>query len=209
MTKAELIDRIARSRDLPPEVTKKIIAKVLDLAFAELSTYFVRARVTRTSNPRFTFPKFGTFTKKQRSGRRGVNPRTLEPIEIEACETVDFKPSVEFKRQLNEAANAKPSGSSRKAKSERAGRESGEQSSLDGARKKKAARTSSKRRATLANAEVGKPRVAGPGGRKLVTREEAELELPVGEPLLPDAPMRKVARRRRNIEDIDLDGTGS
>ncbi|HLT37971.1 MAG TPA: HU family DNA-binding protein, partial [Enhygromyxa sp.] len=84
MTKAELIDRIARNRDLPPEVTKKIVAKILDLAFSELAGYFVRARVTRTNNPRFTYPKFGTFTKKQRSGRRGVNPRTLEPIEIEA-----------------------------------------------------------------------------------------------------------------------------
>lgn len=178
MTKAELIDRIARSRDLPPEVTKKIIAKILDLAFSELSGYFVRARVTRTSNPRFSYPKFGTFTKKQRSGRRGVNPRTLEPIEIEACETVDFKPSVELKRQMNEAANAKP----------------------EGARKKKAARTSSKRR----------PSPSGPGGRKLVTREEAELELPVAEPLLPDAPLRKVARRRRDVEDSsDLEGTGT
>ena len=200
MTKAELIDRIARSRDLPPEVTKKIIAKVLDLAFAELSTYFVRARVTRTSNPRFTFPKFGTFTKKQRSGRRGVNPRTLEPMEIEASETVDFKPSLEFKRLMNEAANAKPSSASRKAKGERGASDPG----LESARKKKAARTSSKRKATN---EVSKPRVAGPGGRKLVTREEAELELPLGEPLLPDAPLRKVARDRREVEDFE--GTGS
>jgi DNA-binding protein HU-beta len=187
MTKAELIDRIARSRDLPPEVTKKIIAKILDLAFSELSGYFVRARVTRTSNPRFTFPKFGTFTKKQRSGRRGVNPRTLEPIEIEACDTVDFKPSVELKRQMNEAANAKPSAASRK--SARA-----VEPVVEVGRKKKAARTSSKRRPTPS---------AGPGGRKLVTREEAELELPSSDPLLPDAPLRKVARRRRDdLEDL-------
>jgi nucleoid DNA-binding protein len=210
MTKAELIDRIARSRDLPPEVTKKIIAKILDLAFSELSGYFVRARVTRTSNPRFTFPKFGTFTKKQRSGRRGVNPRTLEPIEIEACETVDFKPSVELKRQMNEAANAKPTAASRKpSKPERSGPERAGEPVVEGARKKKAARTSSKRRpapstgaASLTKLD-GKPHAAGPGGRKLVTREEAELELPIGEPLLPDAPLRKVARRRR-----DLSGTG-
>lgn len=210
MTKAELIDRIARNRDLPPEVTKKVIGKILDLAFTELSGYFVRTRVTRTNNPRFTFPKFGTFTKKQRSGRRGVNPRTLEPIEIEACDTVDFKPSVELKRQLNrqlstssnEAANAKPSGSSRKT-----------ESGTDGARKKKAARVSSKRRASTSNAatplakhDVSKPHAAGPRGRKLVTREEAELELPLKDPLLPDAPLRKVARRRR---DGDLEGTGT
>ncbi|MFO7561280.1 MAG: HU family DNA-binding protein [Enhygromyxa sp.] len=195
MTKAELIDRIARNRDLPPEVTKKVIAKILDLAFSELSGYFVRARVTRTSSPRFTFPKFGTFTKKQRSGRRGVNPRTLEPMEIEACETVDFKPSVELKRQMNEAASAKPSNSK-------------------AARKKKAARSSSKRKSSSSNGvtpgvkpETNKTRAAGPGGRKLVTREEAELEPPSVDPLLPDAPLRRVARRRKG--DTDLEGTGS
>jgi nucleoid DNA-binding protein len=192
MTKAELIDRIARNRDLPPEVTKKIIAKILDLAFSELSGYFVRARVTRTNNPRFSYPKFGTFTKKQRSGRRGVNPRTLEPIEIEACETVDFKPSVELKRQMNEAASAKPSG----AKAQR---------------KKKAARSSSKRKIGSSNgvtplSEAGKPHAAGPGGRKLVSREEAELE-PIAEPLLPDAPLRRVTRRRKG--DVDLEDTGT
>ncbi len=188
MTKAEQIDRIARSKDLPPEVTKKVIAKILDLAFAELSAYFVRARVTRTGNPRFTFPKFGTFTKKQRSGRRGVNPRTLEPIEIEACETVDFKPSVELKRLLNEPVAAKPS---------------------KPARKKKAARSSSKRRAKPGSErgpENGKPQAAGPGGRKLVTREDAELEPPSGEPLLPDAPLRRVTRRRRT--EVEDTGTG-
>lgn len=199
MTKAELIDRIARNRDLPPEVTKKIVAKIVDLTFSELSGYFVRARVTRTSNPRFTYPKFGTFTKKQRSGRRGVNPRTLEPIDIEACDTVDFKPSVELKRQMNEAA-AKPNNSVGLAS--RPGNRAG-------TRKKKAARSSSKRKADANNGvttEVGKPRAAGPGGRKLVTREEAELE-PVAEPLLPDAPLRRVGRRRKG--DLDLEGTGT
>lgn len=172
MTKAELIERIARSRELPPEVTKKIVAKVLDLAFTELAAYFVRARVTRSASPRFTYPKFGTFTKKRRSGRRGINPRTLEPMEIEACETVDFKPSVEFKQKLNEPAApvATPAG-----------------------RKKKAVRSSSKKSKRSA--------LAGPGGRKLATRDEAEPEAV----LLPEPPLQKVARRRRSA----IDETGS
>lgn len=212
MTKAELIDRIARSArgsDLPPEVTKKVIVKVLDLAFAELSDYFVRSRVTRSTSPRFTYPKFGTFTKKQRSSRRGVNPRTLEPMDIEACETVDFKPSVELKRQLNEVSAA----TGTKTKS---------------GRKKKAARSSSKTKRKSASKPDAKPEVtaksapkakpapkpraqrkaaAGVGGRKLVTREEVELE-PATKPLLsslPDAPYQKVARRKRT----NLDDTGT
>ena len=192
MTKAELIDRIARSRDLPPDMTKKVIAKVLDLAFAELGAYFVRSRITRATSPRFTYPKFGTFTKKRRSGRRGVNPRTLEPMEIEACETVDFKPSVELKRQLNETSA--PAKGRAKVKS---------------GRKKKAARSSAKTKSKSKKSRSSKRtqsrEAAGPGGRKLVTREEAELELPVAEPLLPEAPLQKTRRRRR----ADLDDTGS
>jgi nucleoid DNA-binding protein len=204
MTKAELIDRIARNKDLPPEVTKKIITKVLDTAFAELSGYFVRTRVSRSSNPRFTYPKFGTFTKKKRSGRRGVNPRTLEPIEIEACETVDFRPSVELKRQLNEAASTRTAGTRPTAATK--------------PRKKKAARSSSKRKANEGAKHEIKARAAGPGGRKLVTREEADLEL-TAEPLLPDARLAKVGAkgvgakakvgRRGRSNEIDLEGTGS
>jgi nucleoid DNA-binding protein len=101
MTKAELIEKIARSRDLPPDVTKKCIGQILDLAFEELGTYFVRAKVTRSQCPRFTFPGFGTFTKKKRSARKGVNPRTLEPMTIDASHTIDFRPGTDLRQQLN------------------------------------------------------------------------------------------------------------
>lgn len=101
MTKAELIEKIARSRELPPDVTKKCIGQILDLAFEELGTYFVRAKVTRSACPRFTFPGFGTFTKKKRSARKGVNPRTLEPMTIEASYTIDFRPGTDLRQHLN------------------------------------------------------------------------------------------------------------
>lgn len=101
MTKAELIEKIARSRELPPDVTKKCIGQILDLAFEELGAYFVRARVTRTQCPRFTFPAFGTFTKKKRSARKGINPRTLEPMTIDAAYTIDFRPGTELRQNLN------------------------------------------------------------------------------------------------------------
>ena len=101
MTKAELIEKIARSRELPLDVTKKCIGQILDLAFEELGAYFVRARVTRTQCPRFTFPAFGTFTKKKRSARKGINPRTLEPMTIDAAYTIDFRPGTELRQNLN------------------------------------------------------------------------------------------------------------
>jgi len=107
MTKAELIEKIAKSRTLPPDVSKKLIQQILDLAFDELGGYFTRSRVTKKQNPRFTYPGFGTFTKKQRQARKGVNPRTLKPMQIDASFTVDFRPGVELKRSLN-GAPAKP-----------------------------------------------------------------------------------------------------
>jgi nucleoid DNA-binding protein len=108
MTKAELIERVARSRNLPPNVSKKDVAKILGLAFEEISSYFAKAKVTRTHSPRFTFPRFGTFTKKKRSARRGVNPRTLEPIQIDACHILDFKASRELREAMNAAVSAAP-----------------------------------------------------------------------------------------------------
>lgn len=116
MTKAELIERIARNRDLPPDITKKCIAEIVDIAFAELTAYFVRAKVTRSNIPRFAFPNFGTFTKKKRPARRGVNPRTLEPMEIEASSTLDFKPASALKKAMNQD---KDTASPRKRKTKR------------------------------------------------------------------------------------------
>jgi DNA-binding protein HU-beta len=101
MTKAELIERIARARNLPPDISKKDVEKIVTAAFDEIANYFARAKVTRASSPRFTFPRFGTFTKKRRSARRGVNPRTLEPIQIDACNTLDFRTSRELREAMN------------------------------------------------------------------------------------------------------------
>lgn len=104
MTKAELIERIIKSRALPDDVSKKCIEQVLNQAFEELGAYFSRARLTKTHSPRFTFPGFGTFTKKKRSARKGVNPRTLEPMQIDASFTIDFRPGVELRAALNGGA---------------------------------------------------------------------------------------------------------
>ena len=113
MTKAELIERIARSRSLPPEITKKDISTILGVAFEELAVYFAKAKVTRQSSPRFTFPRFGTFTKKKKKARRGVNPRTLEPMQIDACHSLDFKASRELRESMNGGTEASGAASSR------------------------------------------------------------------------------------------------
>lgn len=101
MTKQELIERIYRQKDLPPELTKKAVGQIVDAAFVEIGEYFVRAKVTRTAAPRFTYPGFGTFTKRKRGERVGRNPQTGEKLTIPAAVTVAFAPGVELRGQLN------------------------------------------------------------------------------------------------------------
>lgn len=182
MTKAELIEKLARSRDLPPDMTKKAIGQVLDLAFGELSSYFEKSKVTRSNTPRFTFPGFGTFTKKKRSARKGVNPRTLEPIEIEACYTLDFKPAVGLKRSMNQTKAA--SGTKKKSTKTKTSTKTSKTSKTAKGRKAKTKRG--------AKASPVTPR------HRLITREEAELQAADAasgqnaDVVLGDAPMGRV-----------------
>ncbi len=214
MTKAELIDRIARSRDLPPDISKKLIGQILGIAFDELASYFARSRVTRSQSPRFTFPHFGTFTKKRRSARRGVNPRTLEPIQIEACNTVDFKVSRELREAMNPAkasgesksdpasarGSSRSSGRSASGTATKATRKAGSKGSesTGKSRTSTASRPGRKKVSSKATRKTKKNKirasakrstvVAGPGRRRLTPRDdEAELatQRPDG-PLLPD-----------------------
>jgi len=47
-----------------------------------------------------TIVGFGTFAKKERSARKGRNPSTGQPMQIQATTTVAFKPSQAFKDNL-------------------------------------------------------------------------------------------------------------
>jgi nucleoid DNA-binding protein len=105
MTKQELIKRVATRATA---VHRKEIGVVVDAVFAELAEYFVEARATtrgargRGTAARFTYPGFGTFTKKRRGARGGRNPQTGAPITIPATTTVGFAPGQELKAALNE-----------------------------------------------------------------------------------------------------------
>jgi nucleoid DNA-binding protein len=101
MTKQELIEKVFATPGLPTDLTKKTVATLVDSVFAELGDYFVKAKVTRRATPRFTYPGFGTFTKKRKNGRAGRNPQTGAPIVIPPSTTVSFAPGQELKAFLN------------------------------------------------------------------------------------------------------------
>lgn len=51
-------------------------------------------------NGRFTLPSFGTFTVRKTKARKGLNPRTGEPVKVKAGKTVRFKASPTLKKAV-------------------------------------------------------------------------------------------------------------
>jgi DNA-binding protein HU-beta len=90
MTKAELIDAVKASECVPEEVSKKAVQAIVEEAFEQ-----VKAAVKK--DDRFSFPGFGTFTKKKRAARTGRNPQTGETIKIKAQTSVGFRPAQDLK----------------------------------------------------------------------------------------------------------------
>lgn len=101
MTKAELIERVARRKDLPRDLTKKAVAQIVEAIFVEMGDYFIRARVSRSKPARFSYPGFGTFVKRRRNGRFVRNPQNGEPMMIPPQVTVAFSPGQELRELLN------------------------------------------------------------------------------------------------------------
>jgi DNA-binding protein HU-beta len=89
MTRRELIDLI-RAKAF---CTEEGAASAVDALFAELTE-----RLKRDGNA--TLPGFGTFKKTFREPRMGRNPRTGEALQIEASQSVRFKPAKGLKDAL-------------------------------------------------------------------------------------------------------------
>ena len=89
MTKAELIETIARAT----QQQKKIVTTMVDQTFDQI------ARAIR-KDKRFWMPGFGTFTVRRHRARAGFNPRTNTAMTIPAARTVGFRPAPKLKKGL-------------------------------------------------------------------------------------------------------------
>jgi DNA-binding protein HU-beta len=92
MTKAELIDRVHRTKGI--DISKKATETLINSVFDQ-----IRAAVKKEK--RFSYPGFGTFSRRERKARKGRNPQTGEVINIKKSTTVTFKPAAAFKKQIN------------------------------------------------------------------------------------------------------------
>lgn len=103
MTKQELIERVYKNPRAQDGVTlsKKAVQSLVETVFDELADYFVRAKLSKSEVPKFTYPSFGTFTKRKRPERPGRNPQTGQALTIPATFTVAFSPGQDLKNALN------------------------------------------------------------------------------------------------------------
>lgn len=91
MTRKELIDRVVEGSEV--RLSKKEAGALLDAVFGVMGQAIGERK-------RFAYPGFGTFTVRERSARRGRNPRTGEVMDVKAGATVGFKPAPLLKEVL-------------------------------------------------------------------------------------------------------------
>lgn len=83
MTKAELIEKVAKDADISKAAAGKAVQSFLDGI----------AKGLKTRNSRVTLVGFGTFKKVYRKTRVGRNPQTGEKIKIKGRNAITFKAS--------------------------------------------------------------------------------------------------------------------
>jgi integration host factor subunit beta len=95
MTKAELVEDVARAAEL----TKKDAERLVEIVFESIIG-------TLNSGEKIELRGFGSFRVRERGARRGRNPKTGDPVDIPAKRVPYFKPGKELKELINEPADA-------------------------------------------------------------------------------------------------------
>ena len=90
MVKADLVARVARSRDLRMAEAKRAV----DALFSAMAEALVEGRGIEIRG-------FASFKVKDYEGYLGRNPRTGEPIPVRPKRRVIFKPGAELRRRVD------------------------------------------------------------------------------------------------------------
>ena len=95
MTKAELVEDVARAAEL----TKKDAERLVEIVFESIIE-------TLNRGEKIELRGFGSFRVRERGARRGRNPKTGDPVDIPAKRVPYFKPGKELKELINEESGA-------------------------------------------------------------------------------------------------------
>ena len=107
MTKKEIVKHIAERAELTQLKTKEIVQWTFDAIIETL-----------ISEGRIELRNFGVFEVKRRKARRARNPRTNEPVAVEAKNVVTFQPGKEMEERVRTMSTvAEPKRKPRRAKS--------------------------------------------------------------------------------------------
>jgi integration host factor subunit beta len=95
MTKAELVEYVARAAEL----TKKDAERLVEIVFESIID-------TLNQGEKIELRGFGSFRVRERGARRGRNPKTGDPVNIPAKRVPYFKPGKELKELINEESTS-------------------------------------------------------------------------------------------------------
>jgi integration host factor subunit beta len=90
MTKAELVDAVAKKSELSKKDAEVIVQAVLDSIIDSLQT-----------GEKVELRGFGSFRLRERASRQGRNPKTGEKVHVPAKRVPYFKPGKELKELIN------------------------------------------------------------------------------------------------------------
>ena len=91
MIRSELVAALSRDHpDLAGSEVERIVTCIFDAITARLA-----------AGGRVELRGFGTFTTRARDARTGRNPRTGDPVDVEAKRVPYFKPGKEMRARLN------------------------------------------------------------------------------------------------------------
>lgn len=90
MTKAELVEEVARQTELPKKQAEVIVNTVFESIVESLK-----------SGDKIELRGFGSFRIRHRDSRVGRNPKTGEKVDVPAKRIPYFKPGKELRELLN------------------------------------------------------------------------------------------------------------
>ena len=90
MTKAELVEKIAKDAGIAKKAAEQALSSVTE-----------GTGVSLKKGQKVTLVGFGTFSVVKRAARLGRNPQTGAVIKIKACKVVRFRPGKALKALVN------------------------------------------------------------------------------------------------------------
>lgn len=89
MTKKEIVKQISDDTGLTQLEVKRVVQMTFDSIIETLA-----------SDGRIELRKFGVFEVKRRKARRARNPRTNQPVDVEAKNVVTFQPGKDMEEKV-------------------------------------------------------------------------------------------------------------